>query len=354
MTGYDRLADLPLRIDDTARTRNERDTSSGFTRTTTVFELRGGGSVGRGEDVTYDTPDHDALATVPDRAFDDALAGPDTFGEFSAALDDVDLFPTKAPERADSRHYRRWAVESAALDLALRQADTHLAAVLGRERDPVSFVVSTRLGDPPTTDRIEAIRDAHPGVELKLDPTTDWTDDLVAALAAMDGVTVRLLDLKGHYAGTDVDQPPDPALYERVLDSFPDAVVEDPAVTDATRDLLTDARDRLSWDAPITGVDAVRDLPFEPRWLNVKPSRFGTVESLLETVVYAEERDIRLYGGGQFELGVGREHIQALASTLYPAAPNDVAPGGYNLPDLPVGLPTSPLAPDADPSGLDF
>jgi len=354
MSGYDRLADLPLRVEATARTRHERDTSSDFTRATTVFELRGDGAVGRGEDVTYDTPDHDALATVPDRTLDTALAGTYTFDEFSAALDDVDLFLTKEPERDSSRHYRRWAVESAGLDLALRQADTHLAAALGRERDPVSFVVSTRLGDPPTTDRIEAIRDAHPDVELKLDPTSEWTDDLVAEVAAMDGVTVRLLDLKGHYAGTEVDQPPDPALYERVLDAFPDAVVEDPAVTDATRDAVTDARDRLSWDAPITGVGAVRDLPLEPRWLNVKPSRFGTVESLLETVEYAERRDITLYGGGQFELGVGREHVQALAAALYPDAPNDVAPGGYNLPDLPDGLPTSPLVPDADPSGLGF
>jgi hypothetical protein len=352
MSEYDRLADLPLRVDDTARTRQERDTSSGFTRATTTFELHGDGAVGRGEDVTYDTPDHDALATLPDGAFADALAGSYTFDEFSAALADVDLFPTKEPERETARHYRRWAVESAGLDLALRQADTHLAAALARDRDRVSFVVSTRLGDPPTTDRIEAIRGVHPDTAFKLDPTSDWTDDLTAEVA--ETADIRLLDLKGQYHGTEVDQPPDPALYGRVLSAFPDAVVEDPAITEATRDLVARERDRLSWDAPITGVDSVRDLPFEPRWLNVKPSRFGTVESLLETIAYAEDRDIELYGGGQFELGVGRAHVQALASTLYPDAPNDVAPGGYNLPDLPDGLPASPLDPSPDPAGLDF
>jgi L-alanine-DL-glutamate epimerase-like enolase superfamily enzyme len=353
MGSYDRLADLTLTVDSTARVRHERDTSSGFTRATTVVELHGDeGVVGRGEDVTYDTEDHDALAAVPDRVFDDALAGTYDFAEFSATLDDVDLFPTKAPERESSRHYRRWAFESAGLDLALRQADTDLASALGRERAPVNFVVSTRLGDPPTTDRVEAIRGRRPDLGLKLDPTSDWTDELIADLAATGAV--RLLDLKGHYVGTEVDQPPDPDLYERVIEGFPDAVIEDPALTDATRGLVEPVRERISWDAPITGVESVRDLPFEPRWLNVKPSRFGTVESLLETIEYARERDVTLYGGGQFELDVGRAHVQTLAATFYPDGPNDVAPGGYNLPDLPADLPGSPLAPTPDARGLDF
>ncbi|WP_248895935.1 hypothetical protein [Haloplanus halobius] len=352
MADYARLASLPLRIDATARTRNERETSSDFTRVTTVFELHGDGAVGRGEDVTYDAVDHDALADVPDQVFDDALAGTHTFGEFSTALDDIDLFPTKAPAQASAYKYRRWAVESAALDLALRQAETDFASALGRERDPVEFVVSTRLGDPPTTDRVEAILDRHPEMGLKLDPTSDWTAGLISDLAATDAV--RVLDLKGHYEGTTVDQPPDSTLYERVLSGFPHAVIEDPAITDETRPLIEGGRDRISWDAPITGVESVRGLPFDPNWLNIKPSRFGTVRSLLETIEYATGRGMTLYGGGQFELGVGREHIQTIAATFYPDAPNDVAPGGYNLPDLPSDLPDSPLEPTADPRGLGF
>ena len=51
---------------------------------------------------------------------------------------------------------------------------------------------------------------------------------------------------------------------------------------------------------------------------------------------------IGLYGGGQFELGPGRGHIQLLASLFHPNGPNDVAPGGYNGAPVP-GLPTSPL-----------
>ncbi|WP_224449044.1 hypothetical protein [Haloprofundus salilacus] len=339
MSLYDRLADLSLVVDDESRSRRERTTSGGFVRSTTVFALLGDGETGRGEDVTYDTEDHDALAKAP--PFD--FSGEYTFAEFSAMLDDVDLFPTKSPERETGRHYRRWAVESAALDLALKQADTTLGEAVGREYDPVRFVVSTRLDgeDGTSTDRIGQIRAVNPGVEFKLDPTSDWDDELVTELSETS--TVRILDLKGHYHGTTVDQDADVALYERVLSGFPEAIVEDPAVTAETEAMLEAEAERLSWDAPITGVESVESLPFEPRWLNVKPSRFGTVESLLETVEYADERDISLYGGGQFELGVGRTQIQQLASLFYPEGPNDVAPGEYNDPEVPTTAPPSPL-----------
>ncbi|MFB6161770.1 MAG: hypothetical protein ABEJ61_11455 [Haloferacaceae archaeon] len=359
MTLYDRLADLPLVVESESRTRRERDTSSGFSRVTTVVSLSGAGETGRGEDVTYDAADHEALAGAPALApTGDGFDG-DTFDEFSAHLDDVDLFPAGPPERESSRHYRRWAYESAALDLALRQADTDLAAALGRERDPVRFVASTRLDaveegtdddGPPSADRVHALLARNPDLELKLDPTSDWTDDLVAELAATDAV--RVLDLKGQYSGTTVDQDPDPTLYERVVDGFPDAVVEDPALTDDTEPVVDRARDRASWDAPITGVASVEALPFPPRWLNVKPSRFGTVASLLDCIEYAEDRDVALYGGGQFELDVGREHVQALASVFYPDGPNDVAPGVYNDPEVAGDLPRSPLVPSDEARGL--
>jgi hypothetical protein len=53
-----------------------------------------------------------------------------------------------------------------------------------------------------------------------------------------------------------------------------------------------------------------------------------------------------------FELGPGRGQIQYLASLFHPDAPNDVAPSLYNLPDLPDGLPTSPLPPPAEILGF--
>ncbi|WP_276259675.1 hypothetical protein [Haloglomus litoreum] len=339
MSLYDAVSDLPLTVEGHERTRRERDTSSDFTRVSTTFELSGAGETGRGEDVTYDTPDHDALAEA-DPAFA-AFEGEWTFEEFSAALDDVDLFP-EPPERETAHHYRRWAVESAALDLACKQAGRTLGEVLDREYDSLRFIISTRLGDAGF-DRIEQLLDVNPEAEFKLDPTDDWDADLVERLA--DTGRVRVLDLKGLYEGTQVDMTPDPDLYRLVVEGLPDAVVEDPRLTDDTRPVFDGHEDRVSWDYPITGVESVEDLPFEPDWLNIKPSRFGTVESLFDTLEYAAERDIALYGGGQFELGVGRDQIQALAALFYPDGPNDVAPGGYNDPEPSPDLPTSPLDP---------
>ena len=204
--------------------------------------------------------------------------------------------------------------------------------------------------EPPTTDRVHRLLERDPDVEFKLDPTPDWTPEVIDDLAETEAV--RTLDFKGHYEGTEVETPPDPDLYERLLDAFPDAVVEDPALTNATRPLFEGREDRVSWDAPIHGIEDVEALPFEPSWLNIKPSRFGSVERLLATLDYCFERDIAMYGGGQFELDVGRLHIQRLAALFYPDAPNDVAPGGYNDPEPPAGLPSSPL--DVSPDGPGF
>ncbi|WP_254832879.1 hypothetical protein [Haloglomus salinum] len=346
---YDSVADLDLTVDDYELDRRERDTSSGFTRATTVVPLHGDGEVGRGEDVTYDNDAHDALRDT-DEPFD--LAGTYTLDEFSGHLSGIDLFLGTEPEQAIFRNYRRWAFESAALDLALRQADTNLAERLGRTYDPVRFVVSTRLDEPPTGDRVLDWLDRNPDLEFKLDPTSEWADEVVERLAATGAV--RTLDLKGQYHGTTVDQPADPALYERVVEGFPDALIEDPELNEETRPLFEGEEARVTWDYPIRGVETVEDLPWEPEWLNIKPSRFGSVRSLFDTIDYCREHDIRMFGGGQFELGVGREHLHAVASLFYPDAPNDVAPTAYNDPDPSGDLPASPLAPPTSPRGISW
>ncbi|WP_430506537.1 hypothetical protein [Haloparvum sp. PAK95] len=347
MSLYDAVADLPLTIEREERAQRRSDTTSGFERVTTEVSLVGDEAVGRGEDVAYEVEAHEALATLELGAFD--LAGGWTFGEFSDHLAETDLFPEAAPGREHARHYRRWAYESAALDLALRQADTDLGEVLDRDPDPVRFVVSTRLGDPPTPERVESLLADDPAREFKLDPTPEWTGDLVTALADTDAV--RVVDLKGFYQGTDVDVPTDPELYELVVDAFPKTVIEDPDVAPETREILESEADRIAFDYPVTGVESLQDLPIDPGWCNVKPSRFGSVESLLETVEYCEQEGIQLYGGGQFELGVGRDQIQILASLLYADAPNDVAPREFNDPDRAPPFPESPL-PAASLSGF--
>ena len=348
MDVYERLADLAVTIESVGRRRYTAATTSGFERTTTEFRLEGDGVIGRGEDITYETADHDALAGTDPVD----LEGEWTIAELSAALDEIDLFAAKSPEQQASRNYRRWAVESAALDLGLRQADTTLGAFLGIEPDPVRFVVSTRLGDPPTTDRVRELRERDPDVEFKLDPTPDWPESVFVELRETDAV--RVLDLKGWYEGTDVDVPADPELYRDVLAAFPTAIVEDAAFTPETTPLLEPQADRLAFDYPIDGVDSLQSLPVDPGWCNVKPSRFGTLESVFETIAYCRSEGIAMYGGGQFELASGRTAIQTLAALFYPDAPNDVAPRAYNDPDASPPYPRSPVRPEGDTVGFEF
>ena len=78
--------------------------------------------------------------------------GRHTIASFCELIESLELFP-EAPQREVSVRYRRWAYESAALDLALRQAGTSLHRRLGREPAPVRFVVSLRLGEPPSWSR---------------------------------------------------------------------------------------------------------------------------------------------------------------------------------------------------------
>jgi hypothetical protein len=339
MSTYDALSDLPLEVESYGLDRLESAVSSNFTRVTTVVRLRGAGEEGVGEDVTYAGELHPPPGDLP-------LAGGTTLDGFSKLLDDLRLFAS--PPRMDAfANYRRWAFESAALDLALGQAGRSLADAIGREPRPVRFVVSKRID---SLDQLRRLLERYPGTRFKLDPTSDWTEDFAGALAATGAVDV--VDLKGRYHGTSVDQPPDPKLYERVARTFPDAWIEDPALTPETDAVLAPYRDRITWDAPIHSVADVEALPFAPRTLNVKPSRFGPLRELFAFYDYCAERGIGLYGGGQFELGPGRGQIQALASLLHADAPNDVAPGGYNEAEPPDGLEVSPLEPALAPTGF--
>jgi L-alanine-DL-glutamate epimerase-like enolase superfamily enzyme len=347
MSTWDRVASLPLEVEGYALVGLERDVSSDFTRLSTVVRLRGGGEEGLGEDVTYDALDHVALQDAGP-VLD--LAGSHTVASFGELVGGLDLFPAE-PVRDVSRLYRRWAFESAGLDLALRQVGASAAQALGREPAPVTFVVSMRLGEPATIDPVRRRLERYPSLRFKLDPTNSWDAELVAALretGAVDSV-----DFKGHYRGTPVDVETNPELYRLVAEGFPDAWIEDPDLSSPEADaVLEPHRERITWDAPIHSIADVRALPFPPRMVNVKPSRFGSLRALLDAYDWLAEEGIGAYGGGQFELGPGRGQIQYLASLFHPDTPNDVAPGGYNDPDPPEGLPASPLDLETAPSGF--
>ena len=116
---------------------------------------------------------------------------------------------------------------------------------------------------------------------------------------------VRVLDFKAYYTGTPVDVVPDPALYRTAVELFPDVVLEDASLDGECGEVLRGQEARLSFDAPIHSVADVRALPVEPGWMNIKPSRFGTTERLLECIEHCAAEGVQMYGGGQFELGVG-------------------------------------------------
>ena len=198
--------------------------------------------------------------------------------------------------------------------------------------------------------RLRAFLALYPTLRFKLDARPDWTDAIFAELQELG--CVDSIDLKGQYSGTVVDNPPDPALYREVIERFPDAWLEDPALTDETVELLDPHAGRVTWDAPIHAVADIEALRWPPRTVNIKPSRFGSVARLFEAYDYCAERGIGAYGGGQWELGVGRGHIQLLAALFHPDTPNDVAPGGYNATEPPAGLPVSPLTVTARPTGF--
>jgi len=343
---WDVLAGLALQIEDYALDPLQAQVSSEFERKSTVIRLRGAGEEGLGEDVTYDAVDHEILQaagpTLP-------LQGSFTIASFCERLATLALFP-QPPQREVSSRYRTWAYESAALDLALRQAGVSLHEALGREPQPVSFVVSLRLGEPPTIEPVRRRLQLYPGLRFKLDPTSSWDEALIAELVATGAVDS--VDFKGYYSGSIVDQPADPVLYRRVAEAFPQAWIEDPALTPETDAVLAPHRARFSWDATIHSIADIEQLPYPPRMVNIKPSRLGGLRNLLDAYDYCAGRGIGNYGGGQFELGVGRGQNQYLASLFHADAPNDVAPTGFNLPETPTGLPTSPLVPTPSATGF--
>ncbi len=349
---FERIADLPLSIEGYELSDHDR-TYGDFTRPSTVIHLRGGGEEGLGEDVIYDQLDHIAhrdAGPVHD------LGGPSSLGELCDLMRELDLFPGAPPVRDFSDHYRRWAFESAALDLALRQNGTSLHEALDIDPKPVRFVCSTRLttfGDEErrsSTDAITKRLAKYPATRFKLDPENDWDAGLIAQIAEVAGVDV--LDLKGHYKGTPVDVETDPELYRAVVDAFPDPYLEDPDVNDETRPVLEPQRDRVTWDAPLHSLDDVKSLEWKPKAINSKPSRWGSLREISSVYEHCEREGIAVYSGGQGEVSVGRGHIQYLASLFHPDTPNDCAPSGYNDPSVPDGLPTSPLEPAPSATGF--
>jgi len=343
---WPRLADLPLVVEACEYERLSTVLAHDFERITTHVRLIGGGVDGLGEDVSVHVEDgtslHEARPPLP-------LAGEWTLAAFCDHLATLDPWP-EPPEWAAARQYRNWAFESAALDLALRQAGRSLHELLGLEPRPVRFVNSLGLGEQPSIEHVRRRLERAPGVRFKLDAEATWSPALVDEVAATGAVDT--IDFKGHY-GLEVKDPQAlAALYERVVAAFPDAYLEDPHDLPEVTALLRDHVERVSYDAPIHDAEAIGATPLPARVVNVKPSRIGTLRGLFEVYARCAREQRPMYGGGMGELGVGRGQIELLAALFHPDTPNDVAPSAYNEDDPAGALPTSPLTPRPDAVGF--
>src|SRR3954469_23163228 len=142
---WTRVADLPLTV--AAHTIERLEAPAPAERVTYQVRLRGGDAEGLGEDVGGDMVDEKGAFLGAAASL--ALAGEWTLATFFDHVAGLDLWP-EPPEWDMARRLRRWAFESAALDLALAQNGRSLAEPLGRASTPVRFVTSLELGDPPS------------------------------------------------------------------------------------------------------------------------------------------------------------------------------------------------------------
>ena len=344
---WPRLAELPLVVEGYGLEGLTAELAGGMVRTTIQIRLQGAGHDGLGEDISPFPDDPDALRNAPASL---PLAGEWTLGSFSDHLATLDQWPSP-PDWEAARLYRNWAFESAALDLALRQAGRPLHEVLGREPRPLTFVNSLGLGDPPSTDTIHRRiaptrtsassstprrRGRSPSARTSPPPARSTSSTSRASTASRSRTPQALA-----------------AMYERVVATFPDAILEDPHDLPEIAGPLAPHVGRVSYDALIHSVDDLATTPVNPiRTVNIKPCRTGGLRALLALYAHCEAEGMRMYGGGMGENGVGRGQIQLLASIFHPGTPDDVAPSAFNLEDPPAGLPSSPLPPQPEPTGF--
>jgi L-alanine-DL-glutamate epimerase-like enolase superfamily enzyme len=343
---WPRLAELPLVVEACEYDRLHAVLAYGFERFTTHLRLLGAGSDGLGEDVSVFREDGASLHELRPRL---PLEGEWTLAGFCDHLATLELWP-QPPEWELALRFRTWAFESAALDLALRQAGRPLHDVLALEPQPVRFVNSLGLGDEPSIEPVRRRLARAPGVRFKLDAAATWAPALIDEVAEIGAVDT--IDFKGQYGFEVADPDALGVLYDHVLAAFPDAYLEDPHDRPEIAQRLGDHLDRVSYDAPIRSSDDIGATPLAARVVNVKPSRIGSLRRLFEIYARCAREGRPMYGGGMGELGVGRGQIELLAALFHADAPNDVAPSAYNEDDPPGPLPGSPLAPRPEPTGF--
>jgi L-alanine-DL-glutamate epimerase-like enolase superfamily enzyme len=316
-----RLRQLPLRVSEISVQRNDVAIPSygEELRPTSTVELAGLGACGRGEYVGWTPAEHQAfgnhLRRVP--------RGETTIARFALEIEECFAEP-----------YARAALEAAAIDLGLRQANQSMATLCGHSFETVRYVRSfSPLADPEAD--LPRLRVEAPGIEFKLDVNLWWSHDALAAVAAAEDIAI--LDFKKKGSTVQALQ-----IHHRI----PGPLLEDPAGNASLPEAM---RARLSLDAEIAGSHPLRPIErHSPVAVNLKVPRIGSVLRLLDIAAFCAARGIGTYLGGMFEVDVGRRQALALAALLCPSAPNDIAPipgtGSISFPER--------LVPAADAPGF--
>ena len=183
-----------------------------------------------------------------------------------------------------------------------------------------------------------------PTLRFKLDARDAWTDEVVGR-ARRDRRRRRRRPegpVRGRLGRRDARRPSSTVASPR---RFPEAWLEDARLNDETRPVLEPHRDRLTWDFPIHSVADVEALPFPPRCLNSKPSRFGTVQRLFDFYDYcAEQRDRASTAAASSSSGPAAARSSTSPRSSTPTRRTTSRRGSTTTGGPRPGLPQSPLA----------
>ena len=254
------------------------------------------------------------------------------------------------------RHYRRWAFESAALDLALRQAGRSLARGARPRAAPGHASSSrSRLGEPPTH---RAGRRAgsprYPGLRFKLDAHARLGRRADRRSSSRPARSTRSTSRAPTRARRSTSTPTRRST-AAIAEAFPDAWLEDPDL-DRPRGARR-ARappDRITWDAPIHSVADIR---------GARRSRRGRSTSSRRASARSRRCSPATTSARQRGIGrLRRRPVRArrrpradpvLAALFHPDAPNDIAPGGLRRARSRARpARASPLDPRPEPTGF--
>lgn len=327
VSSFARIADLEVRIEEAGCRALDLAAAAGACPRSVEVVLHGGGESGSGE---APAPDRNGGAAAAFARATEAVVGRWRIHEFSSRLSRLGLGGRQ-----------RWAFESGALVLALRQAGTSLAEILDRPLRPIRYLLADGLGCPPDLALLASWRRRDRALGFALVADESWGDEVLSALATLGRIEV--VDFRSFQR----EPLPAPELLRRVSAALPHAIFEDAALTEETRALLLERPGALSWDAAIYSTIEIEALA--PQAICVKPGRFGCWRRLLDAYDLCLVRGILCYAGGDGESGPGRRQLQYLASLFHADAPNDAAPVELRGAD-PAALaepPVNPLPPAA-------